>query len=544
MIDSEPDSPSLKRTRSISPVWILPIIALVIAAALAWQAWLEQGPSIEITFADASGVKPGKTLIRYKDVDVGMVKDVKLTKNLSKVRVIAELDPHIADHVSADTRFWVVTPRITLSGVSGLSTLLSGVFIEMDPGKPGRFQRSFEGLDVAPTVRSDEKGARFTLIADELGALDVGSPVYHRQIKVGEITSYSLSEQEKRIHINVFVESPYDRLVLKSSRFWNVSGVGFELGADGFEAHIDSLNTLLAGGVAFDSPEFGADLSNADRDDEFYLFANYKAVNEGSYLKNYYYALKFSESVRGLNTGAPVEYNGIRIGEVAKIEFGFEDSGATKITVLIALQPERLDRNSDMTKAELDARLQTMIGEGLKARLKTSSLITGGLFVDLAYTDDPAGELVMAEHFNEIPTIAGEYAQLTRQAADIVHKVNQIPFEQIGRDLSTSLEKLNVTLNKLQQGRVAEKLGNSLGNLETASEQLDQLVASAIKSLEQLTLSLSTLEEGIAPDSQLYNEMLDMMDRVGDAADSLEELTDELNRYPQSLILGNEARSE
>lgn len=168
----------------------------------------------------------------------------------------------------------------------------------------------------------------------------------------------------------------------------------------------------------------------------------------------------------------------------------------------------------------------------------------GGLFVDLAFTGDGAGELVQSEHFLELPTVVGEYAQLTRQAADIVHKINQIPFEQIGKDLAASLDKLDQTLGAIQEAQVARKLDGTLTNLESVSGQLDEVIVSAIESLDQLTLTLSTFEEGMAPDSHLYNEMLDMMKRVGDAADSLEELTDELNRYPQSLLLGNEARTE
>ncbi len=544
MTNTEPEQPNVKPTRAISPVWLLPIIALVIAAGLAWQAWLEMGPTIEIAFADASGVLPGKTLIRYKDVDVGLVKEVQLSDNLDSVIVVAELNPQIAEHVSGNTRFWVVTPRVSLSGVSGLSTLFSGVYIEMDPGDKGRFRDTFEGLDTAPPIRSDAEGASFTLIADELGALDVGAPVYHRQIRVGEITNYYLSQYEERIHISVFVESPYDELVLKNSRFWNVSGLGFEMGADGFEVQIESLNALLAGGVAFDAPAFGGDLRVADQTDEFFLFPDRDAVSEGSFRKNYYYALRFTDSIRGLSEGAPVEFKGIRFGEVAKIEFSMKDTGETNIQVLIALQPERLNLNSDMTKQQLDDRLRTMIGNGLKARLKTGSLLTGGLFVDLAFTSESGGTLVQSEHFHEIPTVVGEYAQLSRQAADLVHKVNQIPFEKIGKELAGSLEKLNQTLAELQDVQFTDKLDATMTNVQTASSQLESVITAARESLEQLTLTLGTFEEGVAPDSQLYNEMLEMMKRVGEAADSMETLTDELNRYPQSFILGNEARSE
>ncbi len=544
MTDIEPEQPAVKPTRAISPVWLLPVIALLIAVVLAWQAWLEKGPTIRIAFADASGVAPGKTLIRYKDVDVGLVEDVQISDDLKSVVVVAELDRQIADHVSENTRFWVVTPRVSLSGVSGLSTLFSGVYIEMDPGRKGKFSSTFEGLNKAPLVRSDTAGSSFTLIADELRSLDVGAPVYHRQIRVGEITNYDLAQEEDKIHISIFVEYPYDELVLKNSRFWNVSGLGIELSASGFEARIGSLNALLAGGVAFDSPAVGGDLRAADQSDEFFLFPDRDAVSDGSFRKSYYYALRFKDSVRGLAEGAPVEFKGIRFGEVAKIEFGLEDSGETNILVLIALQPKRLKMSSNITKDQLDDRLRLMVSEGLKARLKTGSLLTGGLFVDLAYTGVPGGTLVKTEHFYEIPTVAGEYAQLSRQAADLVHKMNQVPFERIGKDLAGSLRKLNQTLAAIQDAQITDKLDATLVNVQSASVQLESVVTAARDSLEQLTLTLSTFEEGVAPDSQLYNEMLDMMQQVGEAADSMEALTDELNRYPQSFLLGNEARSE
>lgn len=538
---SELDSraPQVHKIKTLSPVWLVPIVALLIALSLAYQSWREKGPTIDISFSKAEGIEPKRTKIRYKDVDVGTVESVRVSKDLTNVIVSAELAPEFSDHLSSNTQFWVVSPRISLSGVSGLNTLLSGVYIEMDLGEKGKSQYRFNGLSEAPRVRSDTKGESYTLFTRELRSLDVGSPVYHRQIKVGEVTSYRLAPGDEDIELSLFVEAPYDQLVTERSRFWSVSGVEVELGADGINAHVESLNALIAGGIAFDSPPASADDSGERRIETFYLLPNKKAVLEGGFITRYRYAMNFvNQSVRGLRVGAPVEHYGIKVGEVLSISFKSVEKAQALIQVVVDLQPERVAHVGLLERPVFESHLSEMINNGLRAQLKTGSLLTGGLIIDLVNTNDTKEQLTQGDTYTLIPTIPGEIDQFTKQLASIAHKIDRFPIERIGNDLAGSLNQLNSLLAQLNNDNFSSKVTNTLANIETASSDLNKVVGSAVTSLEQLEKTLNTMEESIAPDSELYYELLETLKSVGESADSVRQFTDELNRHPQSLILG------
>ena len=539
MTSNAPDTPTISKTRSLSPVWLIPIAAVLIALGLAVQAWQEKGPVVEITFLDAAGITPGKTRILFKNVDVGLVQQVHLSQDLSRVVVTARLNPEMADYLYQDTRFWVVTPRISYSGISGLDTLFSGVYIEMDPGKTGKIQDRFTGLEEAAPVRSNDQGRTYRLLSDSLNSIDIGSPVYHRQVKVGEVVSYRLSAEQEQVEIQVFVESPFHKLVKQSSHFWNVSGLGVELTAEGFNARLESIAALISGGVAFDTPALGLTSEPASEEQSFHLYPNESAVTDGLFRANHFYRLRFHDSVRGLTTGAPVELLGIKVGEVVRVGFDTVDADKQDIEVIIALQPARLSFADNLSKTELDGRLNAMIGHGLRAQLKTGSLLTGKLYVDLVNEGGEPAQLIATADYSEIPTSATEYKQLARQLSNIVAKVDQLPLEEIGANLNDSLASIQKTLRELEQVQIATKLDHTLSNLESSSVSIEQFVETASKAVIDLRQTLQSLERTVAPDSPLYYKVLQMADQVGDAAKSLEQLTSKLNRYPQSLLLGH-----
>src|SRR6266700_5480425 len=243
-----------KRGR-ISVIWIIPVLAAVVAIGIAVQRIRSEGPTITVIFSAAEGIEAGKTLVKYKDVTIGRVTQVELTNDFAKVRVTAKIAKHAAGLMVEDAKFWIVQPTISLSGVSGLSTLLSGNYIGFGPGKAAQSQSYFNGLDVAPVI-TEVRGGQFALRANDLGSLEIGSPVYYRRLPVGQVIAYELAPDGNTVQVRVFIKAPYDTYVYPETRFWNASGVEVSVGADGVDVRTESLVALLIGGLAFDIPPF------------------------------------------------------------------------------------------------------------------------------------------------------------------------------------------------------------------------------------------------------------------------------------------------
>ncbi|MGD9189178.1 MAG: MlaD family protein, partial [Desulfobacteraceae bacterium] len=316
--------PDLRPRRRVSLIWLVPIVAAMIGIVLAVKVISEKGPTITIDFASAEGLQAGKTKIKYKDVEVGRLASIQLVEDLSRVKITAGMVPEIAPYLTEDTRFWIVRARVTAGEVTGLGTLFSGVYIAMDPGKKGESQRQFVGLEKPPVVKMDSAGSYFNLRAEKLGSLNPGSPVYYRQIKVGQVVSFQLKEGGAAIDIRVFISAPHDESVNQNTRFWNASGLDFTMGTSGVRIKTESILTLLEGGIAFETPANKVDGGPVDSDRHvFILYDNYDQIDEPVYTRRVYFVAYFDETVRGLNIGAPVEFRGIKIGEVVDVNLEF-----------------------------------------------------------------------------------------------------------------------------------------------------------------------------------------------------------------------------
>ncbi|WP_370980410.1 intermembrane transport protein PqiB [Agaribacterium sp. ZY112] len=523
--------PIVKRIARISPVWIVPIVAFVIAVWLAVEAQMEKGTLIEISFASASDIQPGQTQIRLKDVKVGQVKTVRLSEDLQRVIVSAEIDRAVSKHLSKNTRFWVVTPRISAKGVSNLGTLISGVYIVMDPGDEGDSESSFRGLDETPILQSSAKGRHYVLQSETLGSLDIGSPIYYRQIQVGEVTGYRLAEDQQSVDVNFFIRSPHDAMVQNRSRFWDVSGFGVSLGADGMKAKMASLTSLIAGGIEFDNSASLGDSSLADRGHRFYLYPDRESVLEERYTIKYFYLLRFSGSIRGLSVGAPVEFRGIKIGEVVDVKLDNADNTEHSLHVYISMEPQRFDVDDHPSREEVDERLAAMVNDGLRAKMAVSSLITGAKYIDLGFTDEGPRAIVSNKDFTELPTSAEDSAEMAAKVDTILGKINDIPFDQIGQDLASSMYSLKQILGTLEQQKTAQKIDGAVDGLDQSLDSAQQALAESEKLMENLNSML-------APDAQMRHELNGMLESLSGAGRSLQLFLDELNRHPNSLISG------
>lgn len=506
-----------------SLVWIVPLVAALIGVALVVKSIATRGPTITITFASAEGLEPGKTKVKYKDVDIGSVRAIKLSPNLSHVLVTVELTKDAEAFAVKDSRFWVVRPRIGASGVSGLSTLLSGSYIGADAGRSKETVSDFVGLEAPPAVTIDEKGHRYTLHSGTLGSLDIGTPIFYRRIQVGQVTGYSLDKDGMGVTVQAFVSAPYDQYVGTNTRWWHASGVNVQLDSNGIKVDTQSLATIVVGGLAFQSPP-GKSMGPQAPDNATFSLASdeTEAMREpdGIPIRVVMY---FNQSLRGLSVGAPVDFRGIALGQVTDIgiEYDAKEHNFT-MPVTMDLYPLRLSRR---TRGESPAPytpqghelLKRLVQRGLRGQLRTGNLITGQLYVALDIFPKAAPATADLDRDPmQLPTIPNSLEELQLQVADIAKKLDKIPFDQIGSNLNESLKNANQLFSQVNN----QVLPQMRGTLDEAQKTF----AAAQATLQQ--------------DSPLQSDVHQAMQELTRTLQSLNALSDYLERHPESLLRG------
>ncbi len=516
--------------RTLQLVWIVPIVAALVGMGIAAKAILDKGPVITIQFDTARGIEAGKTKIKHKAVDVGVVRSVKLSEDHKHVVVSAEMDPAAKDFLVADTRFWVVRPRIAGGQVSGLGTLLAGSYIGADPGQSKQEQRHFVGLEQPPVVTSDVPGRPFTLLASNVGSLDVNSPVYYRGVLAGRVVSSQVADDGGAVRMEVFVHAPYDRFVNSDTRFWNASGIDLQVDANGVQVQSQSLVTMLLGGISFETPPDQGPAQPVGADAQFRLWDNRSDAFRPRESVVEPYVLRFTQSVRGLAVGAPVDFRGVTVGRVRAIALEFDRKTVTfRSAVRIDLFPRRLRPSNARPGGTWDAmspeeRMRMLVRHGLRGQLRNANLLTGQMFVALDFFPRAAREKMDFEAVPpQIPTLAGGLGELQDTLASIVKKLDKVPFDEIGTQLRGSLVDLRTTLKTVD------------GLARHVSKDLEPQVRSAV---EQAGKTLAAAEKLLASGRPVTAELRSTLDQVDRAARSLRTLTDYLERHPESLLRG------
>lgn len=315
--------PDIRKTGNWSPIWVLPLLALAIGLWLLWRVFSEAGVEIRVHFADGEGIQINKTQVVYKGIAVGKVVALQVSGDVQGVDATIEISREAEVYLSKDTRFWLVKPRVSLAGVTGLETLVSGIYIAIDPVK-GEPAYEFKALAEPPPLSEKLPGLHITVKADRLGSIDQGSPVFYRQIQVGQVKGYRLGADERSVEIQVYIEPAYAHLVRKHTRFWNASGVSFSGGLSGFKLRAESLVSIAAGGIAFATPEHRQDSPPTDPAVPFRLYEDFDAAEAGLKV-----TLKL-DNVIGLQPGrTPVMYNGVQVGTLKSIDMGRDFSKPT-----------------------------------------------------------------------------------------------------------------------------------------------------------------------------------------------------------------------
>ena len=524
----------VKKGQPISIVWIVPLVALVIGGWLVYKALSEKGPEITITFKNAQGLEAGKTKIKFKDVEIGLVEAINLSENLSHVVLKARLVKGSEHYLTNGTKFWVVRARLTAREVTGLNTLFEGAYITLDPGQKGEFCKSFKGLEQPPVITTDLPGKIFTLKSDQLGSLDIGSPVYYKQINVGQVADYRLDDDGRQVTITVFINAPHDGQVYKSTRFWNASGMDVTMDAGGIEIDTQSLVSMMIGGIAFDTPFSAEKPIAASSDDIFVLYENRKKAQEQAYQIKHYWVLNFLGSVRGLSPGATVEFKGITIGKVVSVASHFTinaDDLSYTIPVLIETEPQRyLNVEKMKSEEEMYRFADRLVAKGLRAQLKTDNLLTGRLFVDMDFhSEAPEAEIDWSGTYPVLPTIPKPLEELATSLNRMIARIENMPFEEIGKEAREAIRNLNDAILLAKSG---------LKKIDS------QIAPEAVSTLTQANRTLTTIEAVLASDSPLNTETVRLLEELADTARSIRVLADYLEQHPDALIYGKGADNE
>ena len=511
----------------VSLIWLVPAIAALIGLSLVVSNWLKAGPVISISFQTAEGIEANKTQVKYKNVIIGKVTAIRLSEDRASIVAEVNLDKGASSFATADTRYWVVRPRVGLGGISGVDTLLSGAFIGTDVGESTEYKDNFVGLETPPPVTHGAPGKRFVLHTGDLGSLDIGSPVYYRRIQVGRVVAYELDKDGRNVSLQVFIDAPHDRFVTDASRFWNASGVDVSLGANGLKINSQSLATVLAGGIAFQTPPKAPASTQARENTQFKLYDDMQIAMAPLDGPSQYLEMRFDQSMRGLAVDAPVEFLGINIGQVVSVKLDYDEKRQRfPVDVRAVVYPRRLGDAYDklVAMAQRDDGdssaphlLGKLVGNGLRAQARSGNLLTGQMYVALDFVPnakkvefDPTIDPL------QVPTVPGSFDKLQEQLAEIVEKLNAVPFDQIGKNLNNSLAGLDKTIQRVN-GEVLPSLKGTLDGAKT---------------------TLGSVNGVVGGDSKVLSDLSQTLREVQRMARSLRVFGDYLDRHPEALIRG------
>ena len=537
--EEKPPLAQVTPLKSISIIWLIPISAVLIGVWMIYFHLSSLGPLVVINFETAEGIEAGKTKIKIKNVEVGMVESVDLSNNLEGVAVRARIHKHDEHLLKEDTQFWVVRPRIGKGGISGLGTLFSGAYIELSPGSSAVENYEFIGLDAEPITPAGTPGIHVTLESSGYQALQIGDPVLFHGIDVGRIEHFHFNTRERKVYYNAFIQSPYDNLITTNTKFWEVSGIEIDSSADGIRIQLGTLESMISGGVTFDVPN---DLPRGERvtgREFFIIYPNKEAINENRYNYVLNYILLFKDSIRGLKPGAPVEYRGVKIGTVVRTDVNYPEitnvlDQNTLIPVMIAVEPARMGfEDNEDTLPLVEQKITALLKKGLRGALATGNLLTGSKYIELQYGEDIMNSLESFSSYSVIPTLESQFEQIVSKMSKLMDKLNDLPLESVVSSANSSLQQVTTTLVEFQ---------NITAQLETLLKQsTDQnLVGSIQSTLENFRQLSADFSAGSLTHEELQNTLSTMKNTLSE----LEPLLLQLNQKPNSLIFSNQRNKD
>jgi paraquat-inducible protein B len=534
-----------------SLIWLIPVVVLAIGAYLAWQTISRRGAEITIEFDSADGITAGQTQVKQKAVTLGTVQGVELSHDLQHVEVRVQMSAQSTPLLTDHAKFWVVRPRLSGASITGLETLVSGAYIGIDPGSPGgTAETKFQGLDAPPGVRSDEPGSVFTLTTGALGSIGQGSPVFFRDVTVGEVLGYKMPPDGRGpIAVQVFVKAPYDKFLRRDTRFWDVSGVSVDFSGGNLHFQIESLQALVSGGVAFGLPvqRRRQEAPKAAADEVFKLYMNKEAADNAGYSERFHLVTYLRSSVKGLDIGSPVVMFGVQVGNVTDVKLLIDqDSGNAQVRVAMEVQPERILADQELPHQSVFSTTQALVNRGLRAETDTSNLLTGASMISLTFVPKAKPVAVVKEgDAIVVPSQAGGLTGITDSLSTVADKLAALPIEQIGDNLNSLLAHTDATVGGPELKRTLVELDQTLASLRQLSNNASQDLTPVLKRLpaiaDQLQHTIGNANTALAAyggKSDFHNSLQQTLGQLNETARSIRALVDYLNRHPSSLIFG------
>jgi paraquat-inducible protein B len=539
--------------RRISWIWAIPVVTLLVGAWLVYATLAQRGPLITISFETAEGLTANQSHVRHKDVDMGVVTRVALSPNLKHVDVTVRMNREAEPLLTDGARFYVVRPRFFAGSITGLQTLFSGSYIDLlpPPNPGGALKRTFIGLENPPVLQSDVPGRTFLLKADRIGSLNLGSPITFRGLDVGEVLGWDIGEMAHDITVHAFLRTPFDKYVRDNSRFWNASGVNVSLGANGVQFQLESLRSVVLGGIAFDTPRGSDNAPESAADHGFPLYASETAADDAVYARTIPFLVNLHGSVAGLSAGAPVTLHGLKVGEVTSVALVYDHTlDNVMVPVHFNLEPDRIALLDLPPAGHLDQRLSQLVQRGLRVQLESGNFLTGQkeLAIDIFKDAGPATLGRSGEAF-VLPSYGDGSQDIVAAASGLMSRLNDIPFAAIGnnlnqllagssalvndRRLSQSVGALQATLASTQA--LLTNLNRGIGPVAQRMPAMAAALEDAVKHLDRLT---GSVDNGYGGDSRFNRDLSRMMNQLSDAARSIRVLADLLARHPEALIRG------
>ncbi|AVJ55449.1 intermembrane transport protein PqiB [Idiomarina sp. OT37-5b] len=524
----------------ISPIWLIPLLALAVALWMVWQESAGAGPQVQVLISDAEGLEAGKTPVRVRNVDVGLVSEISLNDDMSAAVLTIDMNENTQRMLAVDSEFWVVKPRIGRQGVSGLSTLLSGAYLRLQPGSAEQTTTRFKALEEPPVTPQQTPGRRITLTSSVNAAVVVGDSVQYRGVSVGQVEKVAFNVDNRTMEYQVFVEQPYDELLTENTRFWLQSGLSLRWNASGLDVSLGSFESLLGAGINFGVPEGQPSGEKIAESRTFELFASEEAARQQGFVNGIDYVILLDESVAGLEEGAPVQFKGVRVGTVLKVPLRWnptdDDQAPLKqIPVLVRYEPERMDGLVPDTRIEYwRERLPELFEQGLRANIRASNLLTNTLYVDLRFY--PEAEAVAEQEFAGYPVLPSMVSDFSR----LEEKLNQLLDKFNGLQLEASLNEFSEAMTATQtSAEEIEALAQSVAEIvaQPGMQELPQLLQQNLVQLQQL---LDSVDDGSATRRQLHRSLSNIEQLTRD----LKPFIEQLREQPNSLIFAPEETAD
>ncbi len=541
MIEDRKNVESLRRVR-FNSIWLVPLVAILVASWMLYQNWASQGPLITLIAPNAEGLEAGQTKLKARNVDVGQVVSIRLSDDYDKAIIKVRMNQGTQKMLRQDAKFWVVKPRIGKEGVSGLGTLLSGAYIDMSPGEQGEESSDFTLLS-QPPLSTTKEGVRILLHSTDSAKLGIGTLVHFRGYEVGYVEEVGFDVNTGSITYRVVVQPPYDALVNSAVQFWITPGVSFKSSAQGFELTLDSLETFLLGGISFGLREGKAAGIPVKDLASFSLFASKKDADNNSYEETIEYVFLFDANVSGLTPGANVNFRGVRVGTVLEVPFtgggigSLSSEGRPVIPVLARIEPQRLNAltvSGDVSVHKWEELLGDRIEKGLRARLEIGNYLNAAKVITLDFMDNPPPvKPSKFEGYQVFPTGPDSLANLEGKVANLLDNLAEVPLKDTFQQLGQTMNEASETLRQLQA--MSESVQLLLEQTET--QQLPEDISSV---MAELNLTLQTYQAN----GQIGRPLRENMVSLGRALNEFQPLLRQLRENPSTLIFDTTNRSD